>query len=345
MKKHFTIILVFLSIAFYSNGQAELKNGYILLLNGDTIYGQINNQNYYSNSIECEFKKNNTDSIITFSPNQIKGYRFLDGKYYRSMTIPTNKSTENVFLEYLLNGQLSMFFRQDQDGVNHYFISKDTMPLTELLYTKEIVEIDGKTYLHEKKEANGVLSYYMSDCPSIMYEVQSLKEPSHESLIKIGKKYHNLVCTDHQCIIYEKKPKINIKLGISAGTSYFFSNTEGANKTAGPSGGFNFLFQRSEISERLYFGVGLLVDGIIENGYLLSMPLSINYIHPKQKLSPYASVSFDINRFSPAYALSLGIQNRYKRISFLLIGELKAIKILTPYGSAIRLCMMFDLKK
>lgn len=345
MKKYFLLIIIFLTISIYSYSQSELRQGYLLLLNGDTIYGQIDNQNYYNNSVECLFKKNNTDSIIRYIPTQLKGYRFKDGKYYISMKIPANNSFENVFLEYLVNGQLNVFFRQDQNGSNHYFISKDTLQIRELINSKEIVEIEGKKYVNEKKEANGLLTYYMSDCASIIEEAQNFKGLNHKNLIQIGEKYHNLVCNDHKCVIYEKEARRNIKVGLLSGSSIIFAGSENVSKRPELSGGINFLFQQLQNSERFYIGIGILFDGKIDNNYLVSIPISLNYIYSNKMFSPYASISIDLNKFSPATSLNVGVQYKLKFVSFLLLGELKTIEFLKPYAAALRFCFMFDLKK
>ena len=36
-------------------------------------------------------------------------------------------------------------------------------------------------------------------------KIAGIKKPEHHNLIKLAKDYHNLVCDDEKCIIYEKK--------------------------------------------------------------------------------------------------------------------------------------------
>ena len=44
------------------------------------------------------------------------------------------------------------------------------------------------------------------------------------NLIELAEKYHRMVCTDHQCIIYEKKIPFSVKLNISPGSNIFSKN-------------------------------------------------------------------------------------------------------------------------
>ena len=62
----------------------DFKNGYIITANQDTIYGYVNNNSYYDNSQFCEFKTSKNDSVIKYTPKELFGYRFIDGKFYIS---------------------------------------------------------------------------------------------------------------------------------------------------------------------------------------------------------------------------------------------------------------------
>ena len=94
--KHILIFLILL-ISIESLAQSNFNKGYIITTELDTIYGEIDNSDYYSNSQYCDFK-DLKNTVIRFFPDKIFGYRFIDGKYYVSKEINGNK----LFLEYLI---------------------------------------------------------------------------------------------------------------------------------------------------------------------------------------------------------------------------------------------------
>jgi len=60
----------------------------------------------------------------------------------------------------------------------------------------------------------GILKYNFRDCPQMSQEIDNA-DFSKKTLIKLSKEYHEYVCKDEQCVIYEKKVrKRPIRLGI-----------------------------------------------------------------------------------------------------------------------------------
>ena len=79
-------ILVFLSI-IRLNAQSDFRNGYIIDNNNDTIHGLIDYKGNHANAKKCIFKKDNNSQNQIFTPEEIKGYRFTDSKYYVSKSV------------------------------------------------------------------------------------------------------------------------------------------------------------------------------------------------------------------------------------------------------------------
>lgn len=91
--KFLSINLILISISFFATSQEDFHEGYIINNKLDTIKGFIdqNSDNFY----KCKFKFGNNSDIKTFAPSEIKGFRFLNGKYFISKKIKIINSFDN----------------------------------------------------------------------------------------------------------------------------------------------------------------------------------------------------------------------------------------------------------
>ena len=212
------------------HAQSNFRLGYIITNENDTIVGLIDYRTDQMNAQACTFKKTKTSPVETYSPGQITGFRFTeDGKYYVSGEIVSNSAI--VFLEYILQGIMNLYFYADKiTGLDYYiFENQDGMRHYITKRPDEVSEFDGKLMLKQDMQYKAVV-------PIIFEEVPELREKagkvnfSHESMISITKDYHNLVCTTGEpCIQFETKPdkqSLKIKFSIYGGVSFssFFGN-------------------------------------------------------------------------------------------------------------------------
>lgn len=89
-------------------------------------------------------------------------------------------------------------------GNNHYFADKDKGRLLEFKAGDYKVFIDGKTYVKNDKSYIGILKYLFNETPTIAEKAEVIKL-NHKNLIQMASDYHQQVCNDKSCIIYEKK--------------------------------------------------------------------------------------------------------------------------------------------
>lgn len=205
--RNFCGIIVLLSCMSIC-AQSNFRPGFIITLKQDTVYGQIDFRTDKMNALRCVFKSKEDTEPVTYLPFEIVGYRFTDdGKYYISRMIKPDEKKEAmpVFLEYLLQGVKSLYYYEDQDYRELYFIQDG----------ERLVKLDAPELEKMKDEGllvNGrtdryvpILQYVFRDCPELTPEIQ--KTPfSHKGLIKITKEYHNAVCVSNEdCIEFENK--------------------------------------------------------------------------------------------------------------------------------------------
>ncbi|MDR3705386.1 MAG: hypothetical protein P4L28_05725 [Paludibacteraceae bacterium] len=205
----FIALLVGIEITCLAQNEDWLP-GFIIKNQGDTISGLIENKGSRSCSQYCNFKKTETDEPRQFLPSDIQGYRYKDGKFFVSKNISDSKSSKNsklsrlVFLEYLIHGKINMYHYLSND--DHYYVEKNG-DLLELKSTDITSENFGNvTILGERKDYIPLLSYLMQDANIDSTDIQET-ELDAKSLIKIAEEYHNKVCTNEKCIVYEKKIK------------------------------------------------------------------------------------------------------------------------------------------
>lgn len=215
MKKIILLGLILLFNAIQLIAQSDFRNGYIINNQNDTIIGLIDYKGNKASAHKCTFRKSIKADNQIFTPKQIKGYRFIDSKYYISKAVDLDNETKQIFLEYLIDGVVDIFYYRDNG--EHYLVSDDSDKLHELVSEEKEILTNGKKYSKVSKKYLGVLKAAFKESPSINKRVDNISL-THKSLIKITRDYHTEVCSTEGCIIYEKKlPKIKNTFGVIIG--------------------------------------------------------------------------------------------------------------------------------
>lgn len=343
------VFFLITSLMLYNTvlAQVNLKDGYIIKTDFDTIFGQIASKDYFSNSQFCDFKSKGSENLIRYKPGEIFGYRFTNGKFYITQTIDIEGKKTTIFMEYLIKGNLNFYYFQEKNLTPHYFVSKENCPLQELKYSEGQGVVNGIDVAYEKKQYIGVLNYLTADCPQIAHEISMLNEPNQKKLIKFAEKYHNFTCTSGSCVVYEKKVPHKMYLMANAGIqSYFESPLFKENSIIGvfPAYGFAFMFQQSQRLENLYLGIGFsnfIHNDSIEPFYRI--PLSINFQSSKLGFSPSFSYEFDLNRFA-TQSIKVGANYQTKKISIFMVAGLNTILIIDPYGVSLNFGLTYNIR-
>lgn len=297
--------------------QTNFKKGYIVDIIGDTLHGLIDFRGDFLNGKRCDFKSGTEAKLVSFSPGEIACYRFSGSKYYISKTLLLTGKEELVFAEYLVNGIASLYFHRSIAG-DHYFIETRDGHLAELI--NEAIQVEGisqKKYWQYNNKHVGILKASFADCPEIQSSLNGAKL-DHGSLISLTKKYHEYVCDDELCMIYEKEvPRISVMLGPVIGYSMTNFKIENSSlyenfimKSMIPTFGLSLKIGTPRINEKLsiLFDVEL-TKGAYESYYeehtsygstikydlytemtTFSFVPGLRYTYPKDKLRPTASV-------------------------------------------------------
>jgi|GEM_PF-2290916 len=232
MKK--TINLTICLLLFAAPLSAQIDNflpGYVITLSGDTLQGKILYKgNRVKNDI-CHFRPEGQDKEISYSPKELILYGYNDEKCYVPLSIPDGEKEQTVFVEYLLNGIVSIYYY----GFSSEYFVKDENG-TVLPLTNEEIEVNhrGNTYRGRSQKYLGVLKYvFTKDIETIKKLNKGKIELKQTDLISIGKQYHDAVCTEWECVVYDKEYNFvkkkernflfqRLALGVFSGLNYNF---------------------------------------------------------------------------------------------------------------------------
>lgn len=224
--KHLIIVLFLFSFgATELLSQSDFRNGFIINNNNDTIYGLIDYRGNKANSRKCTYRADILSQDQVFTPDDISVYRFIDSKYYISKLVKSGDEEKKLFLEYLINGIVDIFYYRDKKG-EHYFVDNNSGQLHELMVDGDVMIVDNKSYVQPEKY-KWQLKAIFKDSPVITKKIEGVNL-NQKSLVRISQEYHNEVCSDQECIIYEKKItklKANLSYGALLGLNMLSIST------------------------------------------------------------------------------------------------------------------------
>ncbi len=274
-------LALFLSIfiGHQTLGQGDYRTGFAITAAMDTLYGTINYLGSTSHSKKCVFKDDQGNKN-EYHPGEIFGYRFIEGKYYVSRDISSDGAKEIVFLEFLIDGTVDVFYLKNQNGESYYL--DDGSGLTLLKNEVKHLYIDGKKYSRESKEYIGMLKMAFDDNQEIINKTNNVSL-SHNSLIKIAHDYHMAQCPDQQCLIYEKKPaRTRFKWGLLAlGTASSLRHQTGKYSTE------EYYLSHADFNTNISFSGGLFMN--------INAPLI------SERISVQCETSFDYKNYESSY--------------------------------------------
>jgi len=329
MRKFSICLTIIILISVNLMAQSDFRPGYIIKNNGDTLSGLIDYKGNQANARKCVFRFSKDASDEKFTPDDIKAYRFIDSKYYVSKKVMTGDSIETqLFLEYLIDGIVDIYYYLSPSGDN-YFIDSGNNQLILLKDNEDKVIVDEKIYASDVKRYRGILKYIFSKSPKVSREVDDIPL-DHKSLIRIAKEYHEAVCTDKECIVFEKKlPSIKWQIGPVAGISfdladvngdlddeYFYLRGSDFNVSVFPLIGLNVKVNLPYLNERMnllfspefgykecetrnttnYLGYPV-ISYIHLTQYRLANSLLLNYEFPVKKIKPFITAGFRMSYY------------------------------------------------
>jgi hypothetical protein len=289
IKRTFFILAIFSAKLLHA--QADFRPGYVIRNNGDTLRGEVDHRGDLRMSDKCSFKGINQD-IHEYSPNELLGYRFIDGKNYVSKDV----NGKGFFLEYLIKGKISIFYLREDNTDRYYLVAEDGQ-LREIPYENEIKSIEDKKVFYESKKHIGLLSYYMKDAPALRSSIEAIRKPEHKNLIKLASRYHKMVTGEDTYVVYEKvQPSVQVLPEIVAGIIRY-SKSDNLIDQNYLHMGLIANISMPKLSKNIYFRTGVFVSQLeLEDRrrYVYKIPLQLEYIYPKGIFRPRCAYGVNI---------------------------------------------------
>ncbi|MDO4958524.1 MAG: hypothetical protein Q4E68_04650 [Prevotellaceae bacterium] len=194
----YALVLFFLVTSLQLMAQGNLREGYVITLQGDTLYGEIDFRTADMNMKRCVFRKNGESSFKTYLPEDISGYRFTsNGIYYISKLVDTkSEGKKNLFVEYVLHGNMNLY----QIGGDEMLLEDEEGNQAMFSVEKAQRSVDRKEVRDEMKDALLLLNKSFKATEFLMS-----KDKNRENTKKAVMTYVDEVCPDGFCEAYEYK--------------------------------------------------------------------------------------------------------------------------------------------
>ena len=223
----YALVLLFLIPSLQLLAQSNIREGYIITLQNDTIHGDIDFRTSAMNMKRCVFRKKGETSFKTYLPGEISGYRFTsNGIYYVSKEVKTDEGKEVVFAEYVLRGNMNLY----QLGADEMLLEDEDGNLAKFSVEKAQRSSDKKEVRNEMKD----VLIMLNKSPNATHLILE-KDKNRENTKKAVKAYVEEVCPDGFCESFEYKSKATpkedrtmhywVKAGLKH-TTYKFWNDE-----------------------------------------------------------------------------------------------------------------------
>ena len=261
MPKGLPVFLILLVCMFEAVAQGSTTDEYVITHSGDTLFGQVQ-QGISPQSIS--FKASEGTGSRKFTVEEIKGYKTGNGRFYVAQAFAlSEEDVKTVFLQALVLGRVSLFKYQDV-----FLVTKNDSTQIQIQEAKKEKIVNGRRVIQTYYTNVGVLSYMLSDCPSLT-PVNEIKRFSERSLTKLVVAYNE--CTSGSFTEFDKdKAWTKVRLGLAAGvhvshldfsantTSFPFLTEANFTSSLAPAFMTSFTFSSPRVNERLFIQADLL---------------------------------------------------------------------------------------
>jgi hypothetical protein len=183
-----TFFLLLMGISI--NCQSDFRKGNLVMMNGDTLKGEVNyslGNNRYS---ECRFLKSGVEK--TYTAEDIKSYSFDNDKYFVSGVL------KNKFVEVLVDGAVSLYKFEEV-----YYVKKINSEPLLLNKTIQKVYVGNDPFLRENNKWKGILKIVTADCKNL--KIGNNVKFNDSSIAKLLADYHK--CANEEYKVFNQNRK------------------------------------------------------------------------------------------------------------------------------------------
>ena len=191
------LLLIYFLMSISLVAQEKFEDGFIVTLEGDTIYGQIGKAPKYD---ICRFLHNET--ITEYRPSSITAYGINMGFYYKSI------SKDTTFAQLLAEGSLSVYENSRTIYVEHDAESQ----IIKVSKKPSVIFVNDVKSVKRDKKWIGALQILTQDCNTNSFNPEKLK-PNTKNIINFAREYTN--CNGETFKDFRKglKPEFSLMTG------------------------------------------------------------------------------------------------------------------------------------
>jgi len=156
------LITLLLFITLMVHAQSKLLPGIVIKLNNDTVYGNIEFKNGILIHSACRFQLKGDLLFTEYTPTDIKGFQFSQGKAYESKQL---LNATPVFLERTGKNSPGIYSMHEMNGY-HYYIENSRSELREIPYYIHRTHQQGRLVIIHSNQDYGLSNTLDNDAQS-----------------------------------------------------------------------------------------------------------------------------------------------------------------------------------
>jgi hypothetical protein len=203
LKKSFSFIIIILLISNTVFSQAIFRDGYIIKNNGDVLKCLIEYKLNQDIPSSCISKRFDIALKISYKPDEIKGFGYINGNRYESKQLDNNYN----FYEVIVSGKITLYSRGSK-----FFLEKGQSGLVELHNGSIECSTDGKKQNFDDLAS---LLEYLTEGKADIKEKINIKKDLASIIIKYNKESGNSFTVYNR----EFSEKMIISESLRSGTS------------------------------------------------------------------------------------------------------------------------------
>ena len=169
--------------------QVNPQSGYVITNDNDTLRGTIDYRTDAKNARSCRFMAEGETVYKEYLPNEIKGYRLSDtGACYVTKTFPIDGEQRTFFVEYLLEGGVSLYRHKESTSEYFYLVDADGKVATIRETGDVILRRDDQITAQRQKLVEATQIFQKSQ--STLKQLWAMPQVSADQLLKLTKAYN-----------------------------------------------------------------------------------------------------------------------------------------------------------
>ncbi len=327
--KNLPLVFIYSLLTTFSYCQQKTNPGYVLLITGDTLHVDLEDENMNDLLLQVKYKKDGPSSTVSIAhPGEVAGFGYLNGSVYKSIRFSDNAfdstSIKNYFAEQLLAGAYDLFAYQ-QDGQKVYVISNENQyyVLTNTTYT-------GRGEIKEEGQYQNRLLFLAVQCNTLQKNIDVITY-NDQSLIKFVTELNNCTNPNKSVINYYHKEKSKFELIAFAGALPINNSLQIGTEIMAR-------FSYPKLSHNAYVTIGLHYSqtpytytstvvtqnwlyGLVTKDVIFSIPFLIQYNFLSGGVQPYIGMGASISGLKQSVTNYKGTTT-YNRIGVGPVAEL-----------------------